>query len=57
MNKVIRMLMMFGPMLYRAYQKYQRGNSKQQASQSSDDQLNRDQQADTQQFDDRGEHG
>ena len=32
MKGIMRMLMMFGPMLYKQYQKYQQNKSRQQAS-------------------------
>lgn len=32
MKGLMRMLMMFGPMIYRQYQKYQQNKSRQQAS-------------------------
>jgi len=41
----MRMLMMFGPMLYKMFQKYQRNNANQQTSQNPDKQLNREQEA------------
>jgi len=34
MKGVMRMLMMFGPIIYRQYQKYQKNKSKEQAPQS-----------------------
>ncbi len=38
MRGILRMLMMFGPMLYKMYQKYQRNNPKQQPPQNPDNQ-------------------
>lgn len=34
MRGIMRMLMMFGPMIYRQYQKYQQRKSKQQVSEN-----------------------
>lgn len=38
MRGILRMLMMFGPMLYRQYQKYQQNKARQQPTQNSDNQ-------------------
>ena len=54
MNRILRLLMMFGPMLYKAYQKYQRGNSQQQPTQNADGQIDNSQPADNQEYNDRG---
>ncbi len=38
MRGILRMLMMFGPMLYRQYQKYQQNKARRQSNQNPDNQ-------------------
>jgi len=45
MNKYLRMLMMFGPMIFRQYQKYQQNKARQQSAQKPSNQTNREQQS------------
>lgn len=57
MRGLMRMLMMFGPLIFRQYQKYQRNKAQQQQSaQNTDKQVNREQQSEWQQGNDRGNH-
>jgi len=44
MKGLMRILMMFGPLIFRQYQKYQRNKSRQQTAQNPDRQLNNKQQ-------------
>jgi len=46
MKGLMRMLMMFGPMIYRQFQKYQRNKSKQNPQQNPDGQIDRGQEPD-----------
>ncbi len=52
----MRMLMMFGPMLYGMYQKYQRNQSKQQPTQKAANQIDRERQANQPPNKDSSEH-
>lgn len=56
MNKFMRMLMMFGPILFRQFQKYQRNKARQQPTQNTNRQANREQQTGEQHNNERGEH-
>ena len=55
MNKFMRMLLMFGPILFRQYQKYQKNKSRQQPRQNPYSQANREEHSDRQQNNDRDE--
>ncbi len=39
MNRLLRILMMFGPMIYKQYQKYQRNKASKQHAQNVDKQI------------------
>ena len=41
MKQLLRMLMMFGPMIYRQYQKYQQNKATKQSTQGVGNQLNK----------------
>lgn len=43
MNRVLRILMMFGPMLYKQYQKYQQRKSAKQSAQNFNKQVGHEQ--------------
>lgn len=45
MGRIMRILMMFGPLIFRQYQKYQRNKSRQQTAQNTDRQSDREQHA------------